>query len=497
MKKILMVILDGFGMREDIYGNAIKNAGMNNFIHIWNNYPHALLKSASTYVGLEKDECGSSEIGHKVIGAGRKITSRKDYVNKILDSHDFARKEKYIEMLDYLKQSDKNLHLFICLSDGGVISDINHLKKAIQKLRDEKIKNKLYIHAIADGIDAGKNKVYNYIKEIEDLIENNVHLASICGRYYALDTTNDSKRTNTYFHSLITGDAIEASSIPRILNLCYQKRISDEYLPPLKTLDFVPLKEGDAVWILNTSKGNNKALLERLEKGFPNRKLNLKVYSLFEISKNLNRNYMLESLVEKNTLGEYLANLGITQARVVESCKKESMTYYFDGERRIIADIIDTFVIETTLKERYDVKPELNALKVAKTAIKCMENDYDFVTVNFANPDIIGHTGNYQAVINGLQAVDVCLGEMVKVAEENFYKVIIVGTHGKADTIINRKNEIISKNTLSPVPFIILDNKVSLENGSLTGVAPTILKYMDINLPKKMKETEDLFEKKD
>lgn len=495
MKKILTIILDGFGMREDIYGNAIKNAGMNNFINIWNTYPHCLLKSAGTSIGLKKGECGSSEVGHKVIGAGRKIKSRNTALEEALEKKEFLRLPKYREMINYANQTEKNIHLLICLSDGGVSSDIKHLKKIINKLQEEKLSNTIYIHAIADGIDTSKKKIYEYIKDIQDILNDKIRLATVCGRYYAMDKTKDTKRAKVFYNLLARGEGVEATDLKKVIDFCYEKQITDEYLPPLKTSSYAPLKPNDLVLFLNTSKDNNKEILELLEKGSQGGNLKLKIYSLFEISRKINKNYLLKSPKINNSLGEYLSNLGLTQARISEQIKKESITYYLNGEKKINDEHIDTYVIRTPLVEKLDEKPELSTLTIAKTIIKCMEQDYDFIVANFANPDAIGHTGNYQATINGLQAIDVCLGKIIEVAQDNFYKVILVGSHGKADTIINRKNEMVCQNTLSPVPFVILDKKVELENGDLTGVAPTILKYMDIKLPNEMKETEDLFKK--
>ena len=223
-------------------------------------------------------------------------------------------------------------------------------------------------------------------------------------------------------------------------------------------------------------------------------KVNLKIYSLFEITNEIKINNLFEEEQIENTLCEYIDKLDLSQARIVESIKKDSLTYYLDGSRKIKINNCDTYVVPSLKLDNIDKKPAMNALSIAKTIIKCMDNDYDFIIANFANPDEIGHTGNYQATINGLQAIDVCLGKILEVAEDNFYKVIIVGDHAKADTIIDRENNIITKNTLSPVPFIIVDKKVKLYNGDLTMVSPTILKYMDIALPKNMKNNRTLFE---
>ncbi len=497
MKKILAIILDGFGMREDIYGNAIKNAGMNNFINIWNKYPHCLLKASGQSVDLPEGQCSSSEIGHKIIGAGRLTSNRLSDVNEIFTKERLKFNGKFNEMQEYLKSNNlRNLHIVFLLSDGGVSSHINHLKSFITLLNNLKFENNIYLHLISDGRDSDRNSVYKYIKEIEYLFSDNVHLASICGRYYAMDTTKDYKRTKLYYDLLFDGQGIDILNLKQTIERCYSKKITDEYLPPLKTTSFNSLNNGDVLFFLNYSKENQMQLLNAVvDKDFiefDTSLTNVKVYSLYEIDKDLTYNYFYEAKKVNHTLCEYLSELGLNQAHIYESIKTYPMSYYLHGEKYNTLPNCDIYCVDSPNVDSFDMKPEMNSLAIAKTTIDCMEKDYDFILVNFANPDEVGHTGNYQATINGLQAVDICLGKILEVAEENFYKVIIVSSHGKADTIINRENQLITKNTTSPVPFIIMDKKVKLKNGTLVSFAPTLLKYMDIAIPKEMKETDIL-----
>lgn len=497
MKKILTIILDGFGMREDIYGNAIKNAGMNNFIDLWNNYPHCLLSSSGKSIGLPPEQCSCSEIGHKVIGSGQKIKSNLNIINDALSKNLLFKNNKFNQMINYLNQTKKSLHIISLISDGGVSSHIEHLRYMINILANKNIQN-VYLHLITDGQDSSKYSSLTYINDIEKICNNNIKIASLCGRYYALDKSGDYNRTKTYYDLLINGHGVKTPSISRLIKMCYDKNLSDEYLPPIKTPDYIPFDNGDVVFLLNYSRKNQIQLLQfltnQINEEYNMEKVNLKIYSLFEITNEIKINNLFEEEQIENTLCEYIDKLDLSQARIVESIKKDSLTYYLDGSRKIKINNCDTYVVPSLKLDNIDKKPAMNALSIAKTIIKCMDNDYDFIIANFANPDEIGHTGNYQATINGLQAIDVCLGKILEVAEDNFYKVIIVGDHAKADTIIDRENNIITKNTLSPVPFIIVDKKVKLYNGDLTMVSPTILKYMDIALPKNMKNNRTLFE---
>lgn len=497
MKKILAIILDGFGMREDIYGNAVKNAGMNNFINIWNKYPHSLLKSSSIAVDLPEGQCSNSELGHKLLGAGRLTSNRLEDVNEIFKKERLKYNGKFNEMIEYLKSnSAKNLHISILLSDGGVSSHISHLEAFINLLKSYNIQNNIYIHAISDGRDSDRHSLFKYIKSLKKIIDANVRISSICGRYYAMDYTGDYNRTKLYYDLLFKGSGINAKDLGEVIDKCYSKKLSDEYLPPLKARDFTPLNPNDAFVFLNFSKENQIQLLNAMLNDefieFDTMPNNIKIYSLYEIDKDLNKSYFFEAKKVNHTLCEYLSELGITQAHICESVKTPSMSYYINGEKYCHINNCDTYYVDSSEVDSFDMKPEMNSLVIAKTTIECMEKDYDFIIANFANPDEVGHTGNYQATINSLQAIDICLGKIIDVAEENFYKVVIVGSHAKADTIIDRDNNIITKNTTSPVPFIIMDKKISLKNGNIYSFAPTILKYMDIAIPKEMKETDIL-----
>ncbi len=499
MKKIITIILDGFGMREDIYGNAVKMAGMTNFINIWNNYPHCLLKASGEAIGLPEGQCGSSETGHELFGAGREINYKLNDLNEVFKKDRLKYNPKYNEMISNLIDKENNLHIVVLLSDGGVSSHIDHLISFLNELKKSKIKNNVYIHALSDGKDSDRKYIIKYMKQIEKVMDDNVKIATICGRFYCLDTNKDYKKLKTYYELLFDNKGVNALNLQRVINKCYERKVTDEYLPPLKTASYHKIEKNDVVLFLNYSEEEQAELLTSIVvkdfDGFPKTDVFPKVYSLYPIASNINKNYFFDNKKTNKTLVEYLSSLDITQARVFEDSKKYSMTYYFDGRRYLNLDGCDNICIESQKNPNYEIKPELNSLQVAKTAIKCMEEDYDAIFVNFANPDVLGHTGNFQATINGLQAVDVCLGKIISSAEENFYKVVILSTHAKADTIIDRDNNIITKNTLSSVPFIIMDKKVKLRNGTLTMAAPTILEYLDIALPKEMKNTETLLEK--
>lgn len=500
MKKVLTIILDGFGMREDSYGNAIKNAGMNNFINIWNRYPHCLLKANEEYVGLPDGQPSSSEFGHELIGAGRSVPNVLRETKEQLTYKNLSKNEIYQKLLLQLKNDkNKKLHIISMISDGGVSSHINYLLTIIDILKKDQITNNIYLELISDGIDSPRKSISEYITQLQPHLAENIKISSLCGRYYSLDEFNNYNITKLYYNLLFKGEGITTSKINLIINTCYQNKITDAYIPPIKTSDYSEISKEDVILLCDFGREPQKQIFEAIADPlfdkFAITNLNNSVYSLYEIDKTINKNYFFTTEPIKHTMSEYLAELGITQAKICESSKKQCLTYYYDGLRNKEFKNCDVYVVKTPKVKRMDEKPEMNSLTVAKTIIKCMEKDYDFILANFANADVLTKTGNYHATINSLQALDVCLGKIIEKAEENFYKIIIVGSHATADTVINRKNEIVTKNTLSSVPFIIMDKKIKLRNGIIKSVAPTILNYMDIAIPKEMKETELLFDK--
>ena len=496
MKKILTIILDGFGMKEDVYGNAVKNAGMTNFIDIWKNYPHTLLHCSEKKVGLPNEVAINSELAHKIIGSGRIVKSKYAITQEAINNNNLVNGSKYLKMIEYLKENQKSIHLVFLLSESLLNSNINDLKYIINNLIKQGIKN-VYLHLITDGEDSSKFYSLNFFKK-HNVDFNGINIASVCGKYYAMDKTRDYSKTQVYYDLLLNSKGVKTPSLERIVEICYNKKITDSYLPPIKTSNFVPVKEDDVILFLNYGRDSQFQILNSLVNkdfdAFKTTNINLKAYSLFEVRKNLNIDYLLREEKEKNTLSEYLGILGLSQARITEEIKEESLDYYLDGARDIEIDNCENYILKTNKIEYIEKKPEMKALNIARLVIKCMENDYDFIIANFANPDVIGHTGNFQATINALQAIDVCLGKIIDVAKDNFYKIVIVGSHANCETIIDRNNKIITKNTLNKVPFIIMDKKIKLKSGDISSIVPTILTYMDINLPQEMKKTDILLE---
>ena len=501
MKKILTIVFDGFGLSNNNLGNAVKLANPIHFEELWNDYPHALLEASGTKVGLAENQFGNSNVGHLTIGAGRKIKQRGQLVSEFLDS-DMMENEVFKSMIDDILENHKTVHIMGLLSDGLVHSDINHFLKMYKALITNGIKD-INFHVISDGRDTSETSFYTYYDTLsKELKENNAgKIVSICGRYYAMDRDKRWDRTEKYFKLITRGIGMAGSSVPYMLKRCYEDGITDEFLPPMKTNDFQKIKNGDVIIWMNFRTDRSKQILAVFkEKNFDDflmeSQADTTVYTFFPIDSKIKTNNFLEMPIIENPLGVYLSKLGLSQARIAETEKYAHVTYFFDGENNNSLENCQKFLIPSPKVATYDLKPEMSAVDVTKKVVQCMDKDYDFIFVNYANPDMVGHTGNLDATIKAVTTVDLCLKLLYEKAMENFYTLILLADHGNADQMLDESGNKVTTHTLSKVPFIITDKKVKLkENGDLTNVAPTILQYMDIAIPKEMQDTPSLMEK--
>jgi len=496
MKKIVMIILDGFGCREEEYGNAIKQANMPNFNMLWDKYPHSLLKASEEAVGLPIGQMGGSEVGHMTIGAGRVIKQEILKINDYFANNQVVNNEKYQEMIANVKSNNSNLHLMGLLSDGGVHSHIDHFKEMIKLIKTSGI-SKCYLHLITDGRDTGRESSLKYIKEIEALIKNDdiFSIATICGRYYAMDRDNRWERTKIYYDLVVNGLGYTTLNYEKTINSCYKKQVFDEFLPPIVNNPEGLIRDNDYLMWMNfradRAKQTMKSLTDENFSEFKTKKMpNLKVFSFFEIDKSLSVKSLFEGEIISNSLGKYFSELGFTQARIAETEKFAHVTYFFDGMYRGNLAGCDKILVHSPDVSTYDKAPKMSAAEVSKKVCAAMNKDYDFILVNFANPDMVAHTGNIKATVEALEEVDRCLGEIIEATELNFYTMFLLADHGNAEYMLDSNGNVLTSHSLARVPFIVTDNKVILKDGSLANVAPSLLKYLDIKIPEEMKDTE-------
>ena len=495
MKKILTIILDGFGIKEEEKGNAVKLAHMNTFTNLWNKYPHSYLQASEEAVGLMPNQAGNSEVGHMTIGAGRLLKQNEILVNEFLDNPNLENKN----VIKLLYNKDKDVHIMGLCSDGNIHAGVDDFLNMFKFLVENGF-TKIHFHLITDGRDTGIYDASKYIKMIEDAINTYKvgDISTICGRFYAMDRDDNWQRTRAYYELVVNGKGINSLDVYKTIESSYKAGVSDEFIKPIY-LNKALIKDGDVLIWMNYRADRAKQIISSFVnwsdfQEFPVKNMNnLEVYSFFTIDKKIKTYNLIEHVEVKNSLGLYLSELNFTQARIAESEKFPHVTYFFDGGVDGKIKGCDKFHIPSPHVETYDLKPEMSCIDVAKRVILSMNNDYDFILVNFANPDMVGHTGNLDAAIKACMAIDLVLNKIIEKAEDNFYKVIILADHGNADTMINEDGSPCTTHTTALVPFIICDEKVKLkEKGTLVNVAPTILDYMDIAIPKEMEETESL-----
>ncbi len=496
MKKILTIIFDGFGMRDEAKGNAVAGAKMNNFNMLWRNYPHALLDASGKAVGLNEGQPGNSEVGHMTIGAGRIFKQPEILVNEFLEKPDME--SKSIQKLKTL--NEKDIHIMGLCSDGNIHAGVDDFLGMYKFLVDNGF-TKIHFHIITDGRDTDIHSAYKYIKMIKDKIaENNGigNIATVCGRYYAMDRDENYDRTKIYYDLVVNGKGLNSLDVERSINSSYDAGVTDEFIKPIK-LSMDMIKNGDVLIWMNYRADRAKQILNSIVNCDTFDYFNVKdlrevtVFSFLPVDKRIKTINFIEQPNVTHPLGIYLSELDFTQARIAESEKFPHVTYFFDGGYDGKINKCDKFHIPSPDVATYDLKPEMSCVEVTKKTVAAMNADYDFILVNFANPDMVGHTGNMDAATKACMAIDLCLGKILEKAEDNFYKVILLADHGNAEIMINPDGGPCTTHTTSKVPFIIVDNKIKMRDaGTLVNVAPTILDYMDIAIPSEMADTESL-----
>lgn len=473
MEKVLLCILDGVGIRDCEYGNAFFNASKPNFDYLWNRYSHSLLNASEEYVGLPKGQMGNSEVGHTNIGAGRIVYQSLELINRAFSNLDIANNSDLQDVFRYVKENGKKLHVMGLFSDGGVHSHINHFINMLNIAKDNGV-DKLYAHVIADGRDT---KYDCALKYIDLFYSNNVgKLASISGRYYAMDRDKRYDRTDLYYDVITNSGSCEDVDVYDYVNDSYKDNCYDEFIYPCLLLKDGYIDKDDVVIWINFRPDRARQIVKKLlENG-------IRVLSMMKISDDLDNLYMLNKDYVSNTLGEYIGSLGLSQLRIAETEKYAHVTYFFDGGREIDIDGCDKVLIPSKKVATYDLCPSMSAYEITSSLLLNMSK-YDFIVLNFANPDMVGHTGNYDATVSAVSCVDECLGKIYNKALELGFNLFVTADHGNSDYMIDNDGNMVTTHSLSKVPFIVCKDGVSVRDGNLSDIAPSILDIMGIDIP--------------
>jgi len=499
-KPVMLMILDGFGISDKEDGNAIRAAHKPNYDRLYNNYPHTELGASGLDVGLPRGQMGNSEVGHLNIGAGRIIYQELTRITKAVEDGDFFQNEALNYAVDKAIENNSALHLLGLLSDGGVHSHIDHLK-ALIRLAKEKGLREVYIHAFLDGRDvppaSGKDfivDIENYMKEIKC-----GKLATISGRYYAMDRDNRWERVQLAYEAMVLSKGEFSSSAVEAIDSSYHDNKTDEFvLPTVITENGRPvanINNGDSVIFFNfrpdRAREITRAINDKVFEGFNRDNLDLNYVCLTQYDKtieNVKIAYTPQSY--NNTLGEYVSSMGKKQLRIAETEKYAHVTFFFNGGVEAPNANEDRALIASPKVATYDLKPEMSANEVTEEMLKRLDSDeYDMIILNYANPDMVGHTGVLDAAKAAVEAVDVCLGKVVDKVLEMDGTVFITADHGNAEQMIDYSTgKPMTAHTSDPVPFLYVakNAKEMRDGGILADIAPTMLQVMGIEVPKEM-----------
>ena len=497
-KKVILMILDGWGITQDPKVSAIFNAKTSYIDSLYHKYANASLRTDGEHVGLPKGQMGNSEVGHMNLGAGRIVYQNLVRINMAVKNKTLGTEKVLLDALSYAKTTNKNIHLLGLVSDGGIHSHINHLKGLLDVAAENNTKN-VFLHAFTDGRDCDPKSGKYFINEIQKhMTETTGELASITGRYYAMDRDKRWERVKIAYDALVNATGKKSTNAIKSIEESYTNNVTDEFINPIIMTDEngIPkakIKADDVIIFFNYRTDRGRELTEVLsQKDFP--EFDMKALPLHYNTmtnydatfKNINVIYNSDNLEE--TLGEVLEKANKNQIRIAETEKYPHVTFFFSGGREQEFKGEKRLLCPSPKVATYDLKPEMSAYEIRDAIIPELDKkEVDFVCLNFANGDMVGHTGVMEAAIKACETVDKCVEDVVNVALENDYTTIIIADHGNCETMINPDGTPHTAHTTNPVPIILVDKELKhINDGILGDIAPTILKLIGVEKPKAM-----------
>ncbi|MBC7080861.1 MAG: 2,3-bisphosphoglycerate-independent phosphoglycerate mutase [Thermoplasmatales archaeon] len=487
---ILLAILDGWGYTNNKIGNAIYYAKKPNLERYWRSFSKTLLGASGEDVGLPSWLAGNSEVGHINIGAGRIVEQESLKILKSIENGDFFENKVLNEAMKRAKKS--RLHLMGLIGDGGVHSMMEHLYGLLEMAKIKGVKE-VYIHSFLDGRDTPPKSAIGYIKQLEDKIsEIGVgEIASLIGRYFAMDRDRRWDRIKKAYDMLVKGRRRKVINAEEGIKVAYMQGETDEFISPTVINEKGRIKNGDVVIFFNFRPDRARQLTEVFVKedfnAFPRLPIKVHFVTLTKYDTSLPVPSAFESQIVNNTLGEIISLNGLKQVRIAETEKYAHVTYFFNGGREEAFKGEERILTPSPKVATYDMKPEMSAYEITEIALKNMEK-YDFIVINYANLDMVGHTGSWDATLKAIEVVDECIGKLVDKVLSKRGIAIITADHGNAEEMFDG-NEIKTSHTKNPVPFIVAGLDVNLKKGVLGNIAPTILEIMELEKPKEMIES--------
>ncbi|MEA3317789.1 MAG: 2,3-bisphosphoglycerate-independent phosphoglycerate mutase [Bacteroidota bacterium] len=497
-KKSMLIILDGWGIGDKSKSDVIYNAPTPYIDSLYKTYPNSQLQTSGENVGLPEGQMGNSEVGHMNIGAGRVVYQDLVRINKDIEDNKIAENEALSEAFSVAKKNNSAVHFIGLVSDGGVHSSDKHLYKLCDLTKDYNLEN-VFIHALTDGRDVDPKSGLGFIKNLENhLQKSNGKLASVVGRYYGMDRDTNWDRIKLAYDLFVNGKGEQTKNLVDSIQKSYDNNVTDEFIKPIVKVDdnnkpVGTIKENDVVICFNfrtdrlremTIVLSQKDMPEYEMKTIPLHFVTMTRYD--ETFKGVNIAYKKDNLI--NTLGETLANNHKKQIRIAETEKFAHVTFFFSGGRGDEFENEKRILIPSPKVATYDLQPEMSAYKVKDAIVsELKKQETDFVCLNFANGDMVGHTGVYEAIQKAVMAVDNCVKDVVETAKENDYELVIIADHGNADYAVNNDGSVNTAHSLNPVPCILVSDRYKkINNGILADVAPTLLEIMGMDIPEEM-----------
>jgi 2,3-bisphosphoglycerate-independent phosphoglycerate mutase len=498
-RKVILIIMDGWGLGKVASADAIRHAKTPFVNSLYKQFPNTTLTTCGEAVGLPEGQMGNSEVGHLNLGAGRIVYQELQRINVAVRDGSFAKNEVLLGVIRKAKKNNKKLHLVGLVSDGGVHSHINHLKAIIDLCKAEEF-DPVFIHAFTDGRDADPKSGLGFIKDLQLHLNKTVgKIASVSGRYYAMDRDKRWERIKLAYDALVKGEGEKATDAIQAIENSYGKNITDEFIKPCVILDeaqqpLATISDGDAVICFNFRTDRCREITTVLTQtdmpDFGMKKLSLDYTTMTEYDqsfKNVNVIFRNDNL--NNTLGEILEQNHLKQIRIAETEKYPHVTFFFSGGRETPFEGEKRIFVPSPKVATYDLQPEMSAYPVTDSLLPEIEGQTaDFICLNYANADMVGHTGIWEAAIKAVETVDTCVQKIVTAALENGYTVFLTADHGNSDYMINEDGTPNTAHTLNPVPFFIIDKtwKGTIRPGKLADIAPTILTMMGLPVPNEM-----------
>ena len=488
-KKTLLIITDGIGYKPQSRANAFEKAKKPTYDYLFKNYPHTLISTHGLSVGLPQGQMGNSEVGHMTLGSGRVLY--QDLVKISLALEDGSLKEN--EALQSVLSSTNRVHIIGLLSDGGVHSHIDHIIGLAKIAKDEG--KRVFLHLITDGRDVSPTSAPKYLEEIEKITDDTITIATISGRYYTMDRDNRWERIEKGYRAIVEATPKSELSPKEYIAKSYESGVTDEFILPSAFSGYDGMEDGDGVIIANFRSDRVREITTALGAKefthFKRKDINLHIATMTQYDATFNYPVLFKKEAPKNTLAEYISNKGLKQLHTAETEKYAHVTFFFNGgiEEPYINE--SRVLIPSPDVATYDLKPQMSAPEVGEAVRTAMDEEYDFIVVNFANGDMVGHTGNFDAAIKAVEAVDKELGLILEKAKEKGYNIVLTSDHGNCEEMVDAQGNTLTNHTVGEVwAFVVSDKVTKLKSGGgLNNIAATVLELMELEVPSEMDES--------